>query len=91
MALRWAAATFVETEKSYRKIIGHDQLWILKAHLDETPALLCPSALRPRTARGYLVLVHGGAPGGERIVYRLPPSLCSSSTVLFRTTASPPR
>ena len=35
MALRWAAATFVETEKSYRKIIGHDQLWILKAHLDD--------------------------------------------------------
>lgn len=35
MALRWAAATFVETEKSYRRIIGYDQLWILKAHLDE--------------------------------------------------------
>jgi transposase-like protein len=35
MALRWAAATFVETEKNYRRIIGHDQLWILKAHLDD--------------------------------------------------------
>jgi hypothetical protein len=35
MALRWAAATFVETEKSYRRIIGYDQLWILKAHLDD--------------------------------------------------------
>lgn len=35
MALRWAAAAFVETEKSYRKIIGYDQLWILKAHLDD--------------------------------------------------------
>ncbi|MDA1349238.1 MAG: hypothetical protein O3A47_10325 [Chloroflexi bacterium] len=35
MALRWAAASFVETEKSYRRIIGHDQLWILKAHLDD--------------------------------------------------------
>jgi putative transposase len=35
MALRWAAASFVETEKSYRKIIGYDQLWMLKAHLDD--------------------------------------------------------
>lgn len=35
MALRWAAASFVETEKSYRRIVGYDQLWILKAHLDD--------------------------------------------------------
>ena len=35
MALRWAATSFVETEKSYRRIIGYDQLWILKAHLDD--------------------------------------------------------
>lgn len=35
MALRWAAASFVETEKSYRRIIGYDQLWRLKAHLDD--------------------------------------------------------
>lgn len=35
MALRWAAAAFVETEKNYRRIIGYDQLWILKAHLDD--------------------------------------------------------
>jgi transposase-like protein len=35
MALRWAAAAFVETEKSYRKILGYNQLWILKAHLDD--------------------------------------------------------
>lgn len=35
MALRWAAASFVETEKSYRRIIGYDQLWVLKAHLDD--------------------------------------------------------
>ncbi len=31
MALRWAAASFIETEKNYRRIIGYDQLWILKA------------------------------------------------------------
>ena len=35
MALRWAVASFVETEKSYRRIIGYDQLWMLRAHLDD--------------------------------------------------------
>jgi putative transposase len=35
MALRWAAAAFVETEKHYRRIMGYEQLWILKAALDE--------------------------------------------------------
>ncbi len=37
MALRWAASAFVETEKSYRKIMGHAQLWILQAKLDAQP------------------------------------------------------
>jgi transposase-like protein len=36
MALRWAAAGFVETEKNYRRIMGYQQLWMLKAALDET-------------------------------------------------------
>ena len=35
MALRWAAASFVESEKAYRRIIGYEQRWILKAHLDD--------------------------------------------------------
>jgi len=35
MALRWAAAGFVETEKNYRRIMGYQQLWMLKAALDE--------------------------------------------------------
>jgi putative transposase len=35
MVLRWAAAAFLETEKNYRRIMGHSQLWILKAALDE--------------------------------------------------------
>jgi putative transposase len=35
MALRWAAAGFVETEKNYRRIMGYQQLWILKAALDQ--------------------------------------------------------
>jgi len=35
MALRWAAAAFVETEKHYRRIMGYEHLWVLKAALDE--------------------------------------------------------
>ena len=35
MALRWAAAGFIETEKNYRRIMGYQQLWMLKAALDE--------------------------------------------------------
>jgi transposase-like protein len=35
MALRWAAAAFVATEKRYRRIMGYRQLWMLKAHLDQ--------------------------------------------------------
>ena len=35
MALRWAAAAFVATEKRYRRILGYRQLWMLKAYLDE--------------------------------------------------------
>ena len=35
MALRWAAAGFIETEKNYRRIMGCQQLWMLKAALDE--------------------------------------------------------
>ena len=42
MALRWAAASFVETEKSYRRIIGYDQLWMLRAHLDDHEPVRCP-------------------------------------------------
>ena len=35
MALRWAAASFVETEKNYRRIMGYRDLWMLQAHLDD--------------------------------------------------------
>lgn len=34
MALRWAAVAFVETEKNFRRILGCNHLWMLKAHLD---------------------------------------------------------
>jgi transposase-like protein len=33
MVLRWAAAAFLETEKRYRKIMGHKDLWMLQAKL----------------------------------------------------------
>jgi len=35
MVLRWAAAALLETEKSFRRIMGHRDLWMLKAVLDE--------------------------------------------------------
>ena len=35
MCLRWAAAAARETERNFRKIIGHEDLWMLKAVLDE--------------------------------------------------------
>jgi len=39
MALRWAGAAALETEKNFRKIIGHEDLWMLKAMLDEDRSL----------------------------------------------------
>jgi len=35
MVLRWAAAAYLQTEKSFRRIIGYQELWTLKAVLDE--------------------------------------------------------
>jgi putative transposase len=35
MALRWAAAGLVATEKKFRKLQGYKLLWMLKAYLDE--------------------------------------------------------
>ena len=39
MVLRWAAAAALETEKSFRKIIGFRDLWMLKAALDDDKGL----------------------------------------------------
>jgi transposase-like protein len=39
MALRWAAAAALETERNFRKIIGHEHLWMLTAVLDEGQSL----------------------------------------------------
>ena len=35
MALRWAAAAALETERNFRKIVGNEDLWMLIATLDE--------------------------------------------------------
>ena len=35
MAVRWAAAAFMEAEKGYPRIMGYRDLWMLMAHLDE--------------------------------------------------------
>jgi hypothetical protein len=34
MPARWAAAAFLEIEKSFRKIMGYRDLWALRAILD---------------------------------------------------------
>lgn len=36
MALRWASAAFEATASNFRKIMGHQQLWMLTAHLDQS-------------------------------------------------------
>ncbi len=35
MVQRWAATSLLATEAKYRRIMGHQQLWMLKAYLDE--------------------------------------------------------
>ena len=34
MLLRWVATALIETEKSFRRIMGYEQLWMLETHLD---------------------------------------------------------
>jgi hypothetical protein len=35
MALRWTASSLLTLEKRMRRIMGHQQLWILEAKLQE--------------------------------------------------------
>jgi hypothetical protein len=35
MALRWAAAAFEAASENFRRIMGHQHLWMLKAALNE--------------------------------------------------------
>jgi len=36
MALRWVASAFLTSEKSFRRLMGWQQLWMLQAYLDES-------------------------------------------------------
>ena len=36
MLLRWVATALIETEKSFRRIMGCEQLWMLKSYLDDS-------------------------------------------------------
>ena len=36
----WAATTFCETEKNFRRVTGYHHLWMLKAHLDDEDGAL---------------------------------------------------
>lgn len=49
MALRWTATALLETEKSFRKIMGHHQLWMLRAHLrEETTGEMAGEEVEPK-------------------------------------------
>jgi hypothetical protein len=37
MAKRWAAAAMLATEKNFRRVMGHKDMWALKAILDHSP------------------------------------------------------
>jgi hypothetical protein len=36
MALRWVASAFLASERSFRRRMGGQQLWMLQAYLDES-------------------------------------------------------
>ena len=40
MAVRWAATTFRETEKNFRRVTGYQHLWMRKGHLDDEDSAL---------------------------------------------------
>jgi len=46
MVLRWAASAMRATEKHFRRIMGHEQLWMLKAYLDENQEAAAVAAQR---------------------------------------------
>jgi len=37
IVVRWVAASLLDMEKRFRRIIEYQQLWILEAHLDVSP------------------------------------------------------
>lgn len=49
MVLRWSAAGHLETEKHFRRIMGYEHLWMLKAKLQETQELRLEAVQTPST------------------------------------------
>jgi putative transposase len=46
MVLRWAASAYLATEKTFRRIMGHEQLWMLKSYLDQNEDAAAVAAQR---------------------------------------------
>jgi len=65
MVLRWAAAAALETERHFRKIMGHRDLWMLRAALDdgqlateEWPIALDKEPVAAQNVRGGCPTLH---------------------------------
>ena len=48
MVLRWVASALLKTEKSFRRIMGCEQLWMLQSYLDSP--VECEGVARERKA-----------------------------------------
>ena len=46
MVLRWAASAYLQMEKRFRRIMGFEQLWMLKSYLDENQEVATVAAER---------------------------------------------
>ncbi|MBM4029221.1 MAG: IS256 family transposase [Planctomycetes bacterium] len=46
MVLRWAASAYLATEKSFRRIMGFEQLWMLQSYLDQNEEAATVAAKR---------------------------------------------
>ena len=44
MVKRWVAAAFLDAEKSFRRILGYRDLWMLKAVLDQDQVAIAQKA-----------------------------------------------
>ena len=80
MPVRWAAATFCETEKNFRRVTGYQHLWMLKAHLDDDDGALAEiekAGYRECTVAADFLLPAGHLPSRPNDPQRLlrhPPS-----------------
>jgi len=63
MVLRWFAAGYLETEKYFRRIMGYEHLWMLKAKLQEIRELRQEAVQTPSTTSPEI-------PVGDRLTQR---------------------